>query len=62
MADKPQGTGGAADNATAAASNAFADSTAKAQEAKLTEAGPGHYYVVNGVKVDPDGKPLKPED
>lgn len=42
-----------------AASRAFAESQAQADKLNLDEVQPGGDYVVNGVHVDANGKPIK---
>lgn len=57
-------TSTAADAASAAspaqaASKAIADANAEAEKLQLDEAGPDHYFLVNGQKVLADGTPYK---
>lgn len=41
------------------ASEALAEAAVEAERLQLDEAGPDHHYVVNGQKVDANGKPFK---
>jgi len=40
-------------------SRALAEAHAEAERLQMDEAGPGYHFIVNGVKVGPDGKELK---
>lgn len=61
MADTSPSAADAASAASPAqaASKAIADASAEAERLQLDEAGPDHYYIVNGQKVLADGTPYQ---